>query len=62
MEHLKQEKILNIPNLLTVLRIALLPVVVWRFTVGDRMGALVFTCWPCLQTRWTASSPAGLAR
>ena len=42
MEHLKQEKILNIPNLLTVLRIALLPVVVWRFTVGDRMGALVF--------------------
>ena len=41
MEHIKQDKILNIPNVLTVVRIALLPVVVWRFLVGDRMGALI---------------------
>lgn len=41
MEHLKQDKIFNIPNLLTVVRIALLPVVVWRFVVGDMTGALL---------------------
>ena len=37
-----REKALNIPNLLTLLRIALLPAIVWRFRVGDLMGALSF--------------------
>lgn len=41
MEHIKGEKILNIPNFLTVVRIALLPVVAWRFSVGDKAGALI---------------------
>ena len=41
MEHIKSEKIVNIPNALTIVRIALLPVVVWRFVVGDRNGALL---------------------
>ena len=40
MECLKREKPLNIPNLLTLLRIALLPAVVWRFQKGDSSGAL----------------------
>lgn len=31
---------LNMPNALTVLRIVLLPVIVWRFRVGDLGGAL----------------------
>lgn len=42
MEHIRRDKILNIPNCLTVVRIALLPVVVWRFRKGDSMGALLF--------------------
>lgn len=41
MEHIKSEKIVNIPNALTLVRIALLPVVVWRFVVGDRTGAML---------------------
>lgn len=41
MEQIKKDKIINIPNLLTLLRIALLPVVVWRFRAGDRVGALL---------------------
>ena len=41
MEHIKQDQIINIPNALTVVRILLLPVVVWRFTVGDATGALI---------------------
>ena len=41
MEHIKKDKILTIPNVLTVVRIALLPVVVWRFSAGDNMGALL---------------------
>lgn len=36
------ENIINIPNFLTVLRIALLPAVVWRFLAGDSRGALAF--------------------
>lgn len=40
MEHLRREKSLNIPNLLTMIRIALLPAVVWRFRKGDSLGAL----------------------
>ena len=39
-ECLSREKSLNIPNLLTLLRIVLLPAVVWRFRTGDSAGAL----------------------
>ena len=42
MDQIRNEKVINIPNLLTVLRIALLPAVVWRFLNGDSKGALVF--------------------
>jgi len=41
-DQIRNEKIFNIPNLLTVLRIALLPAVVWRFMEGDSRGALAF--------------------
>ena len=41
MEHIKQDQIINIPNTLTVIRILLLPVVVWRFVLGDTTGALI---------------------
>ena len=41
MEHIKQDQIINIPNALTVVRIMLLPVVVWRFMIGDATGALI---------------------
>ena len=41
MEHIKQDQIINIPNVLTVVRILLLPVVVWRFMIGDATGALI---------------------
>ena len=40
MERIRNEKIINIPNCLTMLRIALLPAVVWRFRLGDSLGAL----------------------
>lgn len=40
MEHIRQDKILNVPNFLTAVRIALLPAVVWRFRLGDWIGAL----------------------
>lgn len=40
MEWFRREQSLNIPNLLTLLRIALLPAVVWRFRAGDTFGAL----------------------
>ena len=40
-EHIKQDKIINVPNALTLLRILLLPVVVWRFIIGDATGALL---------------------
>jgi len=39
-EIIRREKALNIPNLLTILRIALLPAVVWRCQKGDSVGAL----------------------
>jgi len=39
-ERVFKDRILNIPNLLTFARIALLPVIVWRFRMGDRTGAL----------------------
>ena len=41
-EHIRRDKIVNIPNCLTIIRIALLPVVVWRFRKGDSLGALMF--------------------
>lgn len=41
MEQIRREKSFNIPNLLTVVRIALLPAVVWRFRRGDSLSALV---------------------
>ncbi|MCI6375461.1 MAG: CDP-alcohol phosphatidyltransferase family protein, partial [Clostridiales bacterium] len=41
MEHIRQDKILNVPNVLTLVRILLLPIVVWRFQVGDSTGALI---------------------
>lgn len=41
MEEIKKDKILNIPNVLTLVRIVLLPVIAWRFRLGDRVGALV---------------------
>ena len=42
MDQIRKEKALNIPNMLTMVRIALLPAVVWRFRRGDSLGALVF--------------------
>jgi len=41
-DQIRNEKIINIPNLLTLLRIALLPAVVWRFLQGDSKGALFY--------------------
>lgn len=41
MEDIRTEQALNIPNLLTMLRIGLLPVIIWRFRLGDLRGALV---------------------
>lgn len=40
MEQILQDKIINIPNLLTVVRIGLLPVVAWCFRMGNMAGAL----------------------
>lgn len=40
MERIQRENALNVPNLLTILRMALVPAVVWRFRCGDSMGAL----------------------
>ena len=41
MERILKDRVLNIPNLLTVSRIMLLPAIVWRFRVSDRIGALL---------------------
>ena len=40
-EHIRRDRILNVPNVLTLVRILLLPVVVWRFLIGDTAGALI---------------------
>jgi len=40
-EFFRREKVLNAANLLTMLRIAMLPAIVWRFRLGDSMGALI---------------------
>ena len=39
-ERIRWEESLNVPNLLTLLRMALLPAVVWRYRLGDMAGAL----------------------
>ena len=41
MDQIRKDKIVNIPNALTLVRIALLPAVVWRFKAGDMLGALL---------------------
>lgn len=41
MERIRQENPLNLPNLLTVLRVALLPVIVWCFRRGSMRSALL---------------------
>jgi len=41
-DQIRKEKVFNIPNLLTVVRMCLLPAVVWRFRRGDSFGALAF--------------------
>ncbi|MGN0772205.1 MAG: CDP-alcohol phosphatidyltransferase family protein [Candidatus Ventricola sp.] len=40
MERIRWEESLNVPNLLTLLRMAMLPAVVWRYRLGDSSGAL----------------------
>lgn len=40
MENIRTERQLNIPNLLTMLRIGLLPAIIWRFRLDDLSGAL----------------------
>ena len=40
MERIRCSEALNVPNLLTMLRMALLPAIVWRFRQGDSAGAL----------------------
>ena len=39
-ESIRKENPFNVPNLLTVLRMAMLPAVVWRYRLGDARGAL----------------------
>ena len=40
MERIRCSEALNVPNLLTMLRMALLPAIVWRFRLGDVSCAL----------------------
>ena len=40
MQNIRVERALNVPNLLTMLRIGLLPAIVWRFRLGDMRGTL----------------------
>lgn len=40
MERIRWDEALNVPNLLTMLRMALLPAIVWRFRLGDSAGTL----------------------
>lgn len=40
MEQVCQDKMFNVPNALTIIRIALLPVIVWYYKMGDMLGAL----------------------
>lgn len=41
MQQILKESPVNIPNLLTLLRIVLVPAIAWRFRRGDSMGALL---------------------
>ena len=41
MERIQKENALNVPNFLTILRMALVPAVVWRYRCGDSKGALM---------------------
>ena len=41
MQSIRSEQALNIPNMLTILRITLLPAIVWRYRLGDLLGALL---------------------
>lgn len=41
MQQICQEKVFNVPNVLTLIRIALLPVVAWCFKMGNMVSALV---------------------
>lgn len=41
MEQIRRERILTIPNILTLVRIALLPAIVWRYQIGDTLGAFL---------------------
>lgn len=40
-ERIRQENALSIPNMLTALRMALMPVIVWCFRMGNMRGALI---------------------
>lgn len=40
MEQVCQDKMFNVPNALTVIRIALLPVIAWYYRLGNMLGAL----------------------
>ena len=40
MEKIRQEKNVNVPNALTLLRLLVLPVYAWRYLAGDMVGAL----------------------
>ena len=40
MEKIRQDKILNVPNALTMLRFALMPFFVWQFFSGHMTAAL----------------------
>ena len=42
MDRIRNEPVFTIPNVLTMIRIALLPGVVWAFCMGDFTGALIF--------------------
>lgn len=40
MEQVCQDKMFNVPNALTVIRIVLLPVIAWYYKMGNMLGAL----------------------
>ena len=40
MQSIRKNQILNIPNMLTILWIMLLPIIIWRYQLGDWSGAL----------------------
>ena len=41
MEQICKERVFNVPNVLTLIRIVLLPVIAWRYRIGDRASALI---------------------